>query len=253
VEQSDSENSNASTTSFRRPGSSSPRFLISPSTVFINFLSISAPLTHTASRKFGVPYGPDAVGFATATEGFEEVVGRQKDREEREVGVRHDASIRGGTSVSASSMATTTPTVRLGHEGTEVGRGGCDLHGQSKFHVEIPSRNQHPTIHLALPLEHDQFRLEIPSENQNRIVHLPSYTNGISTTPSSSTSPSTPMPVPISEFGQISPPLSSQSQHYLNTSSVLELLSRNNSSRTYATAVESFLSSLSSIFPGLGC
>ena len=52
-----------------------------------------------AIGKFGVPYGPDAVAFATATEGFEEVVGRQKDREEREVGVRHDTYIRGGMSV----------------------------------------------------------------------------------------------------------------------------------------------------------
>jgi len=129
-----------------------------------------------------------AVAFATATEGFvgvdpsppgfKEVVERQKDREEREVGVRHDAYIR----VSASSMATTTPTA-----------------------IEIPRRDSilEPTpnnpSHPALPLEHDQFRLEIPSENQNRTVHLPPpYTNGISTTPSSSILPSTPMPVPIS-------------------------------------------------------
>ena len=138
-QRSESSNSNISSTSFfRRPGSSlssislamnqnqshhtrqnpsisqsRASLLSSPSTVSINSLSISAPLTHTASRtqftfpqlaatmattatkmgaaptpeqmrviaareaigKFGVPYGPDAVAFAAAREVGGGVVG----------------------------------------------------------------------------------------------------------------------------------------------------------------------------------
>jgi hypothetical protein len=104
----------------------------SPSTISINSLSISAPLTRTASCMYESPTTttvmmvPEQLKAIAAREdwqvlgaiwagcclrrrkkgllGWVRRLGRQKDREEREVGLRHDAYIRGGTSVSASPI-----------------------------------------------------------------------------------------------------------------------------------------------------
>jgi len=158
------------------------------------------------------------VGVDPSPPGFKEVVERQKDREEREVGVRHDAYIR----VSASSMATTTPMA------IEIPRRDSIL--------EPTPNNPSSSTSRARPIQtRDSLRepkpIFIRTESARHHHHPYCHPRQCQS---------------LFQFGQISPPppLSSQSQQHLSPKYILrsELLSSNNSSRTSATAVESFLS-----------
>jgi hypothetical protein len=232
----ESSNSNTSTTSFfRRPGSSLSSTAIhhtrqnpsisqsgvshfsSPSTISINSLSISAPLTHTASRtQFTFPQPTMSMASASTT-------------------------------TTAGVVMMTPDQVRVIAAREAIGRFGLPYGPDAVAFAAAKGGPPPPgfdeVVGSGVLEEEDEGRgdasasatVRVHSPERQSILEPSVYTNGISS------SPTTPTPIPLSEFGQI--PTSSSEQQLLSpgNNNVLrsESISSNFSSQTYATAVES--------------